>query len=104
MERRLWILWTLAWTLALGGGGVACKDSKPDYITFDAGPANDAKADLGPTDSAGDHAGEAGADAPPDGPAHDATATDTVADGTASLDALADGNDDATLQDAENGQ
>ena len=111
MERRLLLL---SVTLALGGGGVACKDNNQNYIAFDAGPAADVKADLppdlGPTDSAGgDRAGDGGTDTVVDGQATDSLAldtasTDALADGQTASDAVADSDDDSATSDAENGQ
>lgn len=103
--------WTLSLTLALPLLAAAgCKDSKQDYIGFDAAPdtsASDAKGDGGGTDAL---AGEANrndvlddvlaTDVPP---APDA-ASDASADSDASDDASPDGASDGDVADTEPGQ
>ncbi len=84
MTRTVWIA-----ALALAAGAAAgCKDSNPNYITFDAQAADvqasDVKGDVtAPADVAADHGGT---DAPTD-----AAATDAVADTSPTVDSASDG-------------
>jgi hypothetical protein len=94
MERTVWIA---ALALAVTAS-VSCKDSNPNYISFDAAPTQttDAKGDLPPatdgaaSDVAADHGGSSS----------DAQASDALADAALAQDAASDGtSSDATGSD-----
>ena len=99
--------WTLSLTLALPLLAAAgCKDSKQDYIGFDAAPdtsASDAKGDGGGTDALAGEANRNDVLATDVPPAPDA-ASDASADSDASDDASPDGASDGDVADTEPGQ
>jgi hypothetical protein len=97
---------------ALAAAG--CKDSKQDYITFDAGTASEVKADTPAADTAGSDSSHPDATADASGgdtSRADATPDTAVADGQTAdtvTDAVADAASDLTTSDsgddAEQGQ
>ena len=105
MTRTIWMALALAVTASVG-----CKDSNPNYISFDAAPTQttDAKSDLpsasdvaadhggSTTDTATDHGGSS-TDAPAsDAPADSVLAQDAASDATGpdTADATGDGGED----------
>ncbi len=111
MERTLWIA-----ALALAAMvSISCKDSNPNYISFDAQAptqTTDAKSDVPPaadgaaSDVALDHGGSSSDSAPSDvaadhgGSSSDAQASDALADTALAQDTASDGtSSDATGSD-----
>jgi hypothetical protein len=110
MKRTLWMA-----ALALAATfSVNCKDSTPNYISFDAQAptqTTDAKVDLPPpgdgamtTDASPDHASSSSDASASDTPADTALAQDTASDGNASDAAGSDATSDATANDGDDGQ
>jgi len=95
MERTL-----LGAALALAvTASVGCKDSNPNYISFDAAPTQtiDAKGDVPP--AADGAAGDIGADH--GGSLSDATQSDTPVDKAPQVDAVADATSASDAADAD---